>query len=313
MYQLEVVAVLSARQIEIVKAVAAHRSFALAAKALEISQPSLTRILSGIEESLGVPLIDRRGVTLTMFGEIVLRHGAPVLSGLSEIAREIDLVRGLGMGELSVSAGPYPADISVVRAVGVLTARHPKLAVELRSANWNEIAAEVRDNRIDLGVADLTKAARDPDLETQAIRIAQLNFFCAASHPLARKKGVTLEHLLEFPWAGPSLPARALAAFHPADKPAVAFSKSSGRFEPRVLVETFSAAKDIVLGGQALGAAVEGQIEREIRDGLLVMLPVDTPWLTINYGFITKRGRTLSPAAVAFMEIIRTIERDIAA
>ena len=207
----------------------------------------------------------------------------------------------------------HPADISVVRAVGVLTTRHPKLAIELRSATWSDIADEVRENRVDLGVADITKAARDPDLETQAIRITHLNFFCAASHTSPEKEGVALEDLLEFPWAGPTLPGRALAALPPVDKPAVTFCKSSGRFEPRILVETFSAARDIVLAGQALSAAVEGQIDREVRDGLLVLLPVDAPWLSINYGFITRRGRTLSPAAVAFMEIVRTIERDIAA
>jgi DNA-binding transcriptional LysR family regulator len=313
MYQPEVVAVLSARQIEIVKAIAGHRSFALAAKSMEVSLPSLKRSLDAIERSLGVPIIDRRGVTPTMFGEIVLRHGARVLMRFSELAREIDLARGLGMGELKVAAGPYPADISVVRSLGVLTARHPMLAAELRSANWSDIEAQVRENHIDLGVADITAAARDPELETQAIRIAQLNFFCAADHPLARKKDVTLKDLFEFPWAGPSLPGRALAGLPPGDTPAVAFCKSSGRFEPRVLVETFSAAKDIVLAGQALSAAVEGQIDREIREGLLVMLPVNTPWLKINYGFITKRGRTLSPAALSFMEILHTIERDITA
>ena len=34
-------------------------------------------------------------------------------------------------------------------------------------------------------------------------------------------------------------------------------------------------------------------------------------WLTLNYGFITKRGRTLSPPASVLMDIVRTIERDV--
>jgi DNA-binding transcriptional LysR family regulator len=119
----EVIVLLSARQIEIVKALAASKSFALAAKNLDVSQPSLTRSLKAIEKSLGVPLIDRRGVTPTLFGELVLRHGEPVLSGFSELARDIDLARGLGMGVLKLAAGPYPADISVLRAIGVMTTR----------------------------------------------------------------------------------------------------------------------------------------------------------------------------------------------
>ena len=51
--------------------------------------------------------------------------------------------------------------------------------------------------------------------------------------------------------------------------------------------------------------------EQELREKRLVTLPFDAPWLSLDYGFITKRGRTLSPAALAFMETVRTIERDI--
>jgi len=302
---------LSARQIEIVKALTTHRSFAFAAKVLAVSQPSLTRSLKAIEKSLGVPLIDRRGVTPTIFGEIVLRHGEPVLGRLSELMREIDLARGLGMGELRVAVGTYPADISAVRAVGALTARHPRLTIELRIADWSVVAADVRENRIDLGIADITDAAHDPDLLTESLRTSQARFFCAASHPLAQKKGVVLDDLLEFPWAGPSYPNRIRAALPQVDKPFGTFDKTSDRFHLRIFVETFAAAKDVVLGGQALGAAIRGQIDRELRDGLLVILPVDAPWLRLNYGFITKRGRTLSPAAKAFMEIVREIESGI--
>jgi DNA-binding transcriptional LysR family regulator len=52
-----------------------------------------------------------------------------------------------------------------------------------------------------------------------------------------------------------------------------------------------------------LSARVGGQSRAR-----LVTLPVEAPWLTLNYGFITKRGRTLSPAAEAFMEIVREID-----
>ena len=40
-------------------------------------------------------------------------------------------------------------------------------------------------------------------------------------------------------------------------------------------------------------------------------LPVEAPWFRLNYGFIAKRGRTPSPAATAFMAIVRAIEKEI--
>ena len=52
---------------------------------------------------------------------------------------------------------------------------------------------------------DLSQAAENPELETEAVRRSQLNFFCAAKHPLAGRNSVTLEDLCEFPWVGPTV------------------------------------------------------------------------------------------------------------
>jgi hypothetical protein len=45
----------------------------------------------------------------------------------------------------------------------------------------------------------------------------------------------------------------------------------------------------------SIAAAIPCQIERELKEGLFTVLPVEASWLRANYGFITKRGRTPSP------------------
>lgn len=66
-----------------------------------------------------------------------------------------------------------------------------------------------------------------------------------------------------------------------------------------------------MLNGSALSAAIPFQIEREMREGLCVQLPINLPWLVLNYGFIYKKGRTLSPAASEYIRIVREIENGI--
>jgi DNA-binding transcriptional LysR family regulator len=90
-----------------------------------VSQPALTRSLKHLEERLGVPLFDRQGVTPTVFGELVLSHGEAVIKGFADVVREISLAKGLEIGEFSVSVGPYPAEISGQRAIGMLSAASP--------------------------------------------------------------------------------------------------------------------------------------------------------------------------------------------
>jgi hypothetical protein len=66
-----------------------------------------------------------------------------------------------------------------------------------------------------------------------------------------------------------------------------------------------------VLSRKGVGEAIPSQIARELKEGLCVTLPVEAPWFRLNYGFIAKRGRTLSPAAKALKAIARAIEQEI--
>ena len=236
-----------------------------------------------------------------------------MIKGFADLMREIDLAKGVEIGEFSVSAGPYPAEISGQRAIGMLSAQHPRLFVELKLFNWTKIVNQVLNGRIDLGFADLSEAAENPELETEPVRSSRLNFFCAAGHPLAGRNSVTLEDLCEFPWVGPTVTDRMRRFLPEGDLPCGVFDEVKKRFLPRILIGNFTAAKHIVLAGQGIGAALPFQLKREIDDGDCVLLPIELPWLSLNYGFISKRGRTHSPAAKAFMDNVRQIERDLPA
>ncbi len=61
--------------------------------ALGVSRPALTRSLKQLEAELGVALFDRQGVTPTLFGEIVLRHGGRAVADFNELTRELALAR----------------------------------------------------------------------------------------------------------------------------------------------------------------------------------------------------------------------------
>ena len=165
-----------------------------------MSQPNLTRGLKQLETLLGVPIFDRQGVTPTSFGEIILRHGDKALASFHELAPN-SCSKGLEIGELRIIAGPYPANISGERAVGILLQRHPNIFAEIRSANWERAIGDVLEGSADLRFTEVTGAFND-ELQVQPVRKSQVFFFCAAGHPLAGRKALTLEDLLQYPWAG---------------------------------------------------------------------------------------------------------------
>ncbi len=299
----------SIRQLELVHALAEHRNFGRAAAALRVSQPSLTRSLKLVEEMLGVTLFDRAGVTPTIFGEIVLKHSRPVLDGFLELRREIALTKGLEIGELSVSMGSYPADISGHEAVALLSERHPKLMMDTRMTDWAHSKDSVLSGAVDLALADIREAEESAEFVCEPVRSGPLSFFCRADHPLARRTAIDFDDLTSYPWTGPNVPAKITTTMAKADRPCGAFDAGSGRFRPRILVESFASAKHIVLCGNALSAALPFQIHAEREAGELVILPIVLPFFGLRYGFIAKRGRAETPATKAFKDLVRSVER----
>lgn len=299
----------SVRQLELIRALARHRHFGRAATELGVSQPALTRSLLAIEEDLGVRLFDRdAGVSPTVFGSALVEKAETVIRTFAEMMREIAALKGLDVGELAVATGPYPADISVQDAFGLLSTRYPHLLLQLTIKNWPLVVADVLSGEVELGVADITEASRHQELVVEPLRRSPLSFFCRADHPLLACDVMTVDDVLNYPLVGPSIPLPMTPDAFPQGRAFGTSDPQTGRPRPRVLVETFSAAKAIVLNSNCLSAALPSQLAPELRLGLCVLVPMELPWLTTNYGFILKRGRTPSPSARALMELVRAVE-----
>src|SRR5262245_8321023 len=97
------------RRLEMMVAIDTHRSFNRAARALGISQPSLTRALQVLESEVGVRLFERGKTDCepTEFGRIMLNRGRRILSEMAEARREIALLQGLETGEFRIGAASY--------------------------------------------------------------------------------------------------------------------------------------------------------------------------------------------------------------
>src|SRR5512137_2509184 len=176
----------SLRQLAHARALADHRNFRLAARAMHMSQPALTRSIKALEGALGVPLFDRlrSGVEPTKFGELFMRKAASILLAHEDLVRDMRLLTGLDAGTLCVSAGPYPGDVHVPRAAASLAAKHPALTLRLRHGSWREVTAHVLAREADLGIAEISEAALNESLRTELVGQHDFFFYCRAGHPL---------------------------------------------------------------------------------------------------------------------------------
>ncbi|MCC7256749.1 MAG: LysR family transcriptional regulator [Gammaproteobacteria bacterium] len=297
-----------------VMALATHRNFSRAAAALHVSQPALSRSLMTLEQNLGVRLFDRsrRGVTPTSFGQVLIDRGGRLMASLDDIRGELDRMRGLESGSLTVGAGLYPAEMSVGTAIGRLTSRHPGLRISLRAAPWRDIVESIVAQEIEIAVVDVSALPANSPLGIDRLPCHEALFVCRPGHPLLRESLLSVAKIFSYPFVGPTLPPRISA---PLGSVADRFGcdPSTGDLVPPLHVESIALARHIVTSCDAIAALPRVLMAGDLAAGKLAALPWRPAWLHTNYGFVYRRDRDLSPVARAFVAEVSEIETALAA
>jgi DNA-binding transcriptional LysR family regulator len=289
-----------------------HRNFARAAEVLGLTQPALTRSLQVLERSIGARLFDRNRTRVepTPVGERLIERARLLVNQARDLEQDLKQMLGLEAGLLRIGAGPYPADLTVGTAIGRLVRLHPALMVDLSVADWSELIRRVASGELELAIADTSLAKHDDRLVVDPLPPHRMSFFCRKGHPLAGSAARTLDEMRRFPLVGTALPPR-LAALATTEGKGMRANLPTGVTAPEIRVDTFPLARRIVLESDAVGGAVPSQIQDLLERGDVVLLPFDVPWLTTGYGIIRLANRTPSPAATAFMELLREVEAGI--
>lgn len=287
-----------------------HRNFARAAEHFGISQPTLTRSIQELERQLGVKLFDRsrRGIEPTPFGVLVLGSARRVSLDIVELKREIALLKGIKVGELTIGAGQIVSQTWVGDAVGGLLAKHPTLRLRVLDIDWWNIPAALHERRVDLAIGEMQEASEDPDLGIEPLPPRPVSFYCRIGHPLLSIEKPTIRDIGEYPFVAPKLPKRANEFLGEVGSMGQIF-EGGKYFEPRIQCQSLDAILRVVRASNAVGIAATAKIATMIATADIAIIPFHAAWLRTNYAIMHLRGRTLAPAAVAFCVEAREAER----
>lgn len=291
-----------------------YAHFGRAAAALNISQPALTKSIQALEAELGVMLLDRKrgAVVLTAFGELVVQRSRALLNAEEDLLREITLLAGLEIGSLRVALGPYPSVVSGYPAMARLLARRPKITVAVHVAGWREVARRVSARDVDLGLAELSGVEEDDQFATELVGQHRGRIFCRPGHPILAAGRVALPALLEFPWMASRLPARIAAGLPRTVGRAGRIDALSGDFIPAITIDVPMQIADLLAGSDTLAFASLALMEHDLAAGNVAVVPTSKVAFQANYGFIRLKDRSLTPAALAYMDEVRAVEAGIA-
>src|SRR5262245_47602164 len=114
-------------------AVREHGSFAKAAQALHISQPSLSASISRLEDRLKVKLFDRSaaGSLITPVGELIAERASGLIAQIEQVTRAAALVSGGNTGTIRIGFGSTLKHTLMPRLILDLATAKPALSLSL--------------------------------------------------------------------------------------------------------------------------------------------------------------------------------------
>jgi DNA-binding transcriptional LysR family regulator len=276
--------------------VARRQGFTRASESLHVTQPAISKAVRALEEELGTPLLvrERRRVTLTDAGRMVLERAQGILDAMRVMEEEVVELSALRRGRLRIGMPPIVGVAFFPPLLAEFHTAHPGIVLELREEGSHHIEALVMDRQLDVGAVVLP--TDEGAFGTMPFVHDELRAVFHPSHPLARRKSVALRELAgtqfvlyrpEFALHGHILEACRRAGF----KPHVVSESSHWDF----IVAMVAANIGVALLPQTICEQLDPEQVRSVELNQPVI-----PW---RVALIWRRDRHLPPATRAWLEL----------
>ena len=283
--------------------VAKHKSFSNAAEELFISQPAVTKHIKNLELKVGMGLIQRgKGkFALTETGKILFKYTHKISSHLMEIENVLGIFQKDHHGLLKIGTTESYSKCLMPKLLSGFQDAHPYFKIVLKVGNSEEIEKSLLDYENDLGLIAVAKASSK--FELVPFLKEELVLIVPPSHPLSKKKAVSLEMIEEFPFiirAKGSMTRRIL--FH-------AFKKFD--IHPSLLIEAGSSEfiKQWVSEGKGVSVVVKRLGEDDEERGMIKMIPL-LEKLYLEVAVLYLKEERVNPVIKAFVRYIENKRRD---
>lgn len=292
----------TAAQLRALIAVANTGSFTLAARVLELSQPTVHRAARDLEGIAGVPFFQATasGVELTTAAQ-AFTLGAKlarteIRQGLEEITTEL----GDDRGTFTLGSLPLARTSIVPRATHAMIAGTEGVQIRVVDGRYAQLLRSLREGDLDCMIGALRFPCPADDVTQEPLFDDGLAIVAHPRHPLAGRKGVTLEDTLVYPWVAP-----------PKDTPAGTYLFETLRIHerPRTPVRVVSSSlvmlRGILAEGNYVSIISRHQISVEERDGHIVPLDIDLTGNSRAIGLTYRTSWRPTGTQARFIELLR--------
>ncbi|WP_123041790.1 LysR family transcriptional regulator [Cohnella candidum] len=274
-------------------------SLTQAAKALFLTQPSVSHAIKQLEDSFGITLFYRnaKGVSLTQEGAVLYSYieQAQVLIALAE--ENMAALKHLHSGELRIGGSDSLFKHYLLPHLEQFHDKYPGVKLFLNHGTTPEIISFLKEGKIDLGVVRLPIV--DPQLQVRESFQLQDCFVAGAKYAHLKSETLSLERLLEHPIILFSRNSRARMAI------TELFQSYGHQIKPEIEVGSVDLLIEFAKRGLGISYVTREFVSKELEEGSLFEIALDVPLPPSRVGIMTMRNMPLTRAASRFMESVK--------
>lgn len=170
-------------------------SFTGAAKALRLSQASVSQRVQTLEKSLDKSLFKRQGgrVFLTEAGQKVYEYAQRILDLHREVRQAVTGQETPFAGELLIAASSVPGEHLLPALLSAFGKKHSHVLVSATITDSKSVMAQVERGEVSLGL--LGRKTKNPHLEFRHFANDRMVLVAPPGHALSRRKKLTAKQI----------------------------------------------------------------------------------------------------------------------
>lgn len=293
---------LSSLELNVLTGLAEGRTLAQIGAAQYVSQPTLSKLLRGLQSRSGVDLVERRArrLVLTRAGEELAKAAAVAVEHVRDVDSLLERMHSGQAGQISIAATSTPANYVLPDILAQFLKESPEIGVELHRAPRGELMRSFAAGRWDIAVAPLAGplsplSGTVEGLPMQHLYDDPIVFFVGPESPIAGKR-VEPEELADKILISPQLDAYWAHVW----VETLRLGLVVGR---RMVFDGLEGTKRLAEAGLAVGVGFKSPIARELAEGRL--RTVEIAGIELAQPFYLVHRHRLTPAAERLTALIR--------
>ncbi len=287
------------KQLRAFVAVYRLQRLAPAAERLSVTVSAVSVLLRQLEASVGTPLFDRRARSLepTQAAHDAIAMAERVLQDLTQLGASMLDLREQRQGQVRVAVTPAVAAALLPSAVRRFVHEYPGVRLVLEDCAPDQFIGLVISEQVDIGIG--TPEYQSPEIAMRTLVDDRLCVVCPVDHPLARRRRVRWVDLR-------GLPLIAVRAGYGVRRSIEATAARAG-VALNIAHEVAFLSSALWMTSCGLGVSIwpEALLRASPFDNL-VARPLVAPAVSRSISLVSRQGRSLSPAAQAFVQTLES-------